>query len=340
MGGANTPSFESATSASSTEQLEWKLATPAGVAGAVAIIELHGDSRVASGAIGLPPLDVGDVRLRNVLGIDRALVARISERCVQIMPHGGTAVVRAMLEALGARGIREACELSAMQRFPEARDEVEARMLAALSVASSPLAIDVLLDQPRRWRAHRAGGEEVPREVAVVLRRLITPPLVVVVGPANVGKSTLLNRLAGRNVAIVADEAGTTRDHVGAVLDVGGLVIRYVDTPGLRKTSEPIEVAARRAALELAAGADLLIVVGDAGAGIPALSELNVAERVSGRGVLRVGLRGDLGPAPGAALSVSALTGEGLGALADSIRCTLVPEEALRDPRPWRFWEA
>ncbi len=48
-----------------------------------------------------------------------------------------------------------------------------------------------------------------------VLRRLIDPPLVVAIGPPNIGKSSLLNALAGRSVALVADEAGTTRDHVG-----------------------------------------------------------------------------------------------------------------------------
>jgi hypothetical protein len=55
--------------------------------------------------------------------------------------------------------------------------------------------------------------------------------------------------------------------------------------------------------------------------------------------VLTVGLRSDLGATPGADLSVSALTGDGLEELVTRIRTTLVPEAALQDPRPWQFWQ-
>src|SRR6185295_9068425 len=115
-------------------------------------------------------------------------------------------------------------------------------------------------DQPRRWQG------APPREAGErdrVLRRLIDPPLVVALGPPNVGKSSLVNALAGRSVSIVADEPGTTRDHVGVMLDLGGLVVRYVDTPGLRQGADELEREAVSGAMEVASRADLLLVCGD-----------------------------------------------------------------------------
>ncbi|QKK10189.1 MAG: GTP-binding protein [Planctomycetota bacterium] len=112
-------------------------------------------------------------------------------------------------------------------------------MLETLSRAVSPRAVDLLLDQPARWAAQGlpAPPLDTPStspELSRVLDRLVVPPLVVAIGPSNVGKSTLLNRLAGRPVAVTADEPGTTRDHVGSLVDLDGLIVRYVDTPGLQ----------------------------------------------------------------------------------------------------------
>ncbi len=308
----------------------WKLMTPAGVAGAVAIIQITGDVPRALAAMELPPLEIGAITLRSLLGIDHALIARISESCLQLMPHGGTFVVREVLAALIARGIGERSPDAAFQDFPEARDEIESRMLHALAHASSPLAVDLLLDQPRRWR--EVPGANVDVAPSRTLNHLLTPPLVVMVGPANVGKSTLLNRLAGRGVAIVADEPGTTRDHVGALLDLGGLVVRFVDTPGVRNSPDAIEAQAMHSARRLAEQADLVLLVADAHTQFPAMPTLD-------QSAIRVGLRSDRGATAGAAVSVSALSGEGLDALSRLIRDTLVPADALADPRPWRFWE-
>lgn len=306
--------------------------TPAGVAGAVAIIQITGDVPTALASINLRPLDVGGIALCSLLGIDHALIARVSHSCLQLMPHGGTAVAREILAALTAREIVEGRDDAPMSDFPEARDEIEARMLHALGAASSPLAVDLLLDQPRRWREARSANQDVDVAPSPVLIHLLTPPLVVMVGPANVGKSTLLNRLAGRGVAIVADEPGTTRDHVGVLLDLGGLVVRFVDTPGLRASPDTTEVNAMHAARRLAEQADLVLLIADADSTFP--------ERCSPtQAAIRIGLRSDLGATPGAARSVSARSGDGLDALARLIRETLVPAEALADPRPWRFWQ-
>src|SRR5690606_37019664 len=101
------------------------------------------------------------------------------------------------------------------------------------------------------------------------------------------GKSTLLNTLAGRDLALVSGEAGTTRDHVGALIDLGGVVVRWVDTPGVREAAGP-EAEAIGLARRLAADADLVIAVGDRATADPR----TIVEQEPG---LVAALRGDLG---------------------------------------------
>ncbi len=85
----------------------------------------------------------------------------------------------------------------------------------------------------------------------------------VLVGPPNVGKSTLLNALARRDVAIVSDEAGTTRDVLEVSLDLGGFPVVLVDTAGLRMATGAIEQEGMRRARVRADSADLRIAVVD-----------------------------------------------------------------------------
>lgn len=88
---------------------------------------------------------------------------------------------------------------------------------------------------------------------------------VVIVGAPNVGKSSLLNTLAQRDVAIVSERAGTTRDVVEVHLDLGGLPVIVADTAGLRESDDEIEGEGVRRALARAGEADLRIVMVEAG---------------------------------------------------------------------------
>lgn len=306
----------------------WTLATPPGT-GAIAIIHLRGDIDAALRACGVRPVPVGGVALRDLLGIDRGVVARWSADACQLMPHAGPAVVRLILEGLTARGITEDRAPDPRGLYPEARSEVDARALAAIARAASPLAVDLLLAQHDLWS--RPGAASDP-ERDRVLRRLIDPPLVAAVGASNIGKSTLANALAGRGVSVVAGEPGTTRDHVGVMLDLGGLVVRYVDTPGLRGDADAIEREAVDAAMELAGRADLLLACGDATAPPP--------DVLPGVDRLAVALRSDLGP-PGfrADVRVSAARAEGLAELSAAVRERLAPAALLGQERAWKFWE-
>jgi tRNA modification GTPase len=82
---------------------------------------------------------------------------------------------------------------------------------------------------------------------------------VAIVGPPNVGKSTLLNALAGREAAITSEVAGTTRDVIEVRMDLGGLPVTMLDTAGLRETVDVVEGLGIQRAMDRARGADLRV---------------------------------------------------------------------------------
>jgi tRNA modification GTPase len=89
---------------------------------------------------------------------------------------------------------------------------------------------------------------------------------VAIVGAPNVGKSTLLNRLAGREAAITSEVAGTTRDVIEVRMDLRGLPVTLLDTAGIRDTSDTVEAIGVARAKDRAAQADLRVVLVEAGA--------------------------------------------------------------------------
>jgi tRNA modification GTPase len=131
--------------------------------------------------------------------------------------------------------------------------------------------------------------------------------VVAVVGPPNAGKSTLINALAGREVAIVSAVAGTTRDVLEVRLDLGGVPITLLDTAGLREAADPVEAEGVARALARAKSADLVL---DFGSGIAtAMPVVNGIDR-SGEAP---GVRGGV-------IYISARTGAGLAELLDWLR--------------------
>ena len=113
---------------------------------------------------------------------------------------------------------------------------------------------------------------ELADEIAAALadggrgERLREGLVVAIAGPPNAGKSTLLNRIAKREAAIVSPYPGTTRDVIEVHLDLGGLSVTLLDTAGIRETDDPVELEGVRRARERAAGADLVLWVVDASA--------------------------------------------------------------------------
>ncbi|MBM3566939.1 MAG: tRNA uridine-5-carboxymethylaminomethyl(34) synthesis GTPase MnmE [Alphaproteobacteria bacterium] len=109
-----------------------------------------------------------------------------------------------------------------------------------------------LLSDVRRHLADANRGERIRAGIRVVI-----------LGPPNVGKSTLLNALVRREAAIVSETPGTTRDVIEVALDIGGFPVLLSDTAGLRSTADSIEREGIRRALERARAADLAILLLD-----------------------------------------------------------------------------
>ena len=133
--------------------------------------------------------------------------------------------------------------------------------------------------------------------------------LVVLAGPPNAGKSSLMNALLRQERAIVSAVPGTTRDTIEEWLDVEGWPVRLVDTAGLRDTDDAIEAEGVRRAKSLMEGADVVLALD---------CEIE--------GAVRVHAKCDLGPGYG--IPVSSLTGEGLAELRRAIASRL---ESLRE---------
>ena len=114
-------------------------------------------------------------------------------------------------------------------------------------------------------------ARELEGEIALALadsrsgERLREGLIVAIAGPPNAGKSTLLNRIARREAAIVSPYAGTTRDVIEVHLDLGGWPVTLLDTAGIRETDDPVEMEGVRRARERAQSADLVLWVVDAG---------------------------------------------------------------------------
>jgi tRNA modification GTPase len=162
--------------------------------------------------------------------------------------------------------------------------------------------------------------------------------VVAITGVPNVGKSSIFNRLLGRDRSIVTDIPGTTRDTVEAECEFRGIPARLIDTAGLREPADPIEAEGVRRAEAARGESDLVVVVLDR-TRAPDRLEQNAIEhaRAAPGGTVVVANKSDLPRYPGGrdgidAIEVSALTGDGLDTLRDAISVRLRGTEVLEDP--------
>lgn len=319
----------------------WHCATRASRGAALTVYELCGDVDSACASLGIHTVQCGRVGFRRVPQVDDTLCMRAGEHSMLVSLHGGKACARAMEQAFerarifrGGPGQRTTC--------PEAASPLEASVLAALAVAQSSRAVPLLLSQPERWmHCDRVciGDRFDPRH------HLLAIPTVAIVGPSNIGKSSLINVLAGREVAVTFDQPGTTRDMVRARVEVDGLVVDFLDCPGIDETrmvEDQILADAQAAARHVVSEASCVIWCSDARCVVGSSDSVRFAAPT-----LHVATRCDLhGTTHWASekedrrIRTSARTGEGISTLAVALRKRLVPDEALQSPQPWRFWDA
>jgi tRNA modification GTPase len=191
--------------------------------------------------------------------IDDPVVVLIRDDLADLSLHGGPWVVKRALELTQRSGFTT----NDGDTLPDATDPLEAEVEQSLPFARTELAVRALLAQPAAWKnlnPATAAGMLEDR----ALYHLLNPPRVAIVGPPNVGKSTLANQLFGQERSIVADLPGTTRDWVGELATINGLPVTLIDTPGLRQTPDPIEREAISRSSTVIQQAGLIIVVLDA----------------------------------------------------------------------------
>src|SRR5580704_15968454 len=148
------------------------------------------------------------------------------------------------------------------------------RLIEALALVEARIDFSDEADVPEDLLgAALFSAQQLRDEIAGVLadgrrgERLRDGLVVAIAGPPNAGKSTLLNRLARREAAIVSPYAGTTRDVIEVHLDLDGYPVTLLDTAGIRDSAEPVEQEGVRRARERAAAADLVLWVIDPSAG-------------------------------------------------------------------------
>lgn len=310
----------------------WRLPTTGGTAG-------HGMSTAA------------------MLG-EEVVVCRTSQQRIEVHCHGGQAAVAAIVGDLQQQG----CVLQ--DSWPDAvsdRDAgpVQLEALAAMSRATTERTARILLDQYRgafrqeisQLAAELAAAryddahERLERLIrrAALGRHLVDPWRVVIAGPPNVGKSSLINALVGYQRAVVFDAPGTTRDVVTVGTAIDGWPIELSDTAGLRATTDPLESAGIGRASRQLQQADLILWVEDVtlvtpGAECrraasppvptPGLVVLNQCDRLSpsDRAAWHTSLAERSSPGDPPRLLTSAVTGEGLAELLAAIGRMLVPD--------------
>lgn len=177
--------------------------------------------------------------------------------------------------------------------------ELSARAEAAIDYVGDEDETAIDIDQIRDE------AETLAVELRKWLKRPRSEPLkegirVVVGGPPNAGKSSLINALVGMDRAIVTPIPGTTRDTIEVPLAIDGIPLLFVDTAGIRQSDDAVEVIGIGRAVAEAGASDILLWLGD-----PGLAPENPR-------TVRIHPKSDLGPGPGSVHSISALTGDGI----------------------------
>ena len=205
--------------------------------------------------------------------LDEAIVALPADDIVEINIHGGTFIAGKVLSLLAEYDVEISSDniidpTLSLQHSRYNNPAITVEMLTALRMASTPLAIaaisaqwweglSALVSQPNpSIESLQSAADAFP-----LMQRLIRPAEVVIAGPPNAGKSALNNALIGREVSIVTDIPGTTRDWVRNLTSVEGVPIWLTDTAGLWESAKGIDAEAVNRAWKRVESADIIIAV-------------------------------------------------------------------------------
>jgi tRNA modification GTPase len=208
------------------------------------------------------------------------------------------------------------------------------RLIQALALVEAGIDFSDEEDVPKEAMAQaleliRPLADEIASACAGAGERLREGLRLAIAGPPNAGKSTLFNRLARREAAIVSPFPGTTRDVLELHLDLGGFPVTVLDTAGIRETDDPVEREGVRRATEQTAGANLILWVVDARVAGDPSSIRNSVEAPAGTSLWRVVNKIDLLP-EGEPVRLRGMEGEGVhrissatGAGVDELVCAI-----------------
>ena len=270
---------------------------------------------------------------------EELVVCRTDTQTFEVHCHGGNVASETILESIEAGGATR--QTPAEWLRDSVTDKFEAVALEQLPHATTPRIAAVMLDQTRG--VLRTSLAQIQRELSdddlapakAKLTRLIElghigvrlnqPFTVVLIGPPNTGKSSLINALVGFERSIVFDLPGTTRDLVRAETAIDGWPIQFVDTAGVRETDDAIEKEGVRLAQQVVQTCDLALIVCDLTDNRTQPTDLGLPNDLR---ELRVGTKADLACEASTetlALITSAETGQGIESLLSAIATRLVP---------------
>jgi tRNA modification GTPase len=323
-----------ATGAVLDEALVLRFAAPASFTGEdVVELHLHGGRAVSAGVMAclaampeLRPAEAGEFTRRAVE--NGRLDLTQAEGIADLVDAETSAQARQALRQLegGLSRLYDSWSdrLARTLAYQEAEiDFPDEDLPEGLSAAMRP-EVEALLAEMARHLDDGGRGERLREGVAVAI-----------VGAPNAGKSSLLNALARRDVAIVSELAGTTRDVIEVHLDLGGLPVILWDTAGLRETTDRVEAEGIRRALERARSADLKLALFDAAA-VPDSETLALLDKDCLVLATKIDQDGVAVPATIAGhpvIAVSVTTPGGLAALLEALG-TAVAERAAPDAAP------
>lgn len=326
---------------------------------AIASVALSGRGAKAAleGFLGDSAPELGAVRYGKIKDedghiLDSVVIGCEGQDCYMVHCHGNPLIAERIVRLFERAGaVMGSSQVFLMNKFKaESKTLMEAELRLAMVQSATLAGVQWLVRQREggisAWACVKSFElNELKEQSQNILRdslaaeKVISGVRIALVGAPNSGKSTLLNRLAGERAALVSDTAGTTRDWVSTICRIGPLRAEIIDTAGLDSglaVNNMIERAAQEAAVQTAAGCDLILNIRDCTC--PMSEKLTLPQGVP---VLEVFTKSDLLATPasfetGGGVLVSALAERGIEELSAAI-LRVLDVDALDYDRPIAF---